>query len=222
MTTTEPTRPDSARTTIRRLPSRGVYDRAQIHRIVDEALICHVGIIDDGRPYVIPTIHVRIDDTLYLHGSRASRLLSIAGSGAPVCVTITLLDGLVLARSAFHHSMNYRSVVVLGKGRIVEDAGEKRRALDALVEQVVPGRSAEARGASSSESAATQVVAIEIDEASAKVRTGPPTDEDADYALPVWAGVLPTPLTCGEPEPDPKLAPGIVVPEYVSCYRRPS
>ncbi len=210
----------STRTTINRIPARGVYDRATIDAILDEATICHVGFMADGQPFVIPTIHVRVGDRLCLHGSHGSRMLRILKTGAPVCVTVTLLDGLVLARSAFHHSMNYRSVVVLGSACEVTDQTRKRAILDALVEQVVPGRTADARGASVNEMDATAVVSIPIDECSAKVRTGPPGDEEADYALPVWAGVIPLTLQPGTPLTDPRLTPGIETPEYVLNYTR--
>ena len=206
------------RTTVRRLPKRGAYDRDTITAIVDEALICHVGFVVDGQPMVIPTIHTRIGDTLYFHGSVASRMLRSLREGVDACVTITILDGLVLARSAFHHSMNYRSVVVLGKAREVVDGDEKDRALRALVEHVVPGRSAEARGPNEAERKATLVLSMELSEASAKIRAGAPVDDEEDYALPVWAGVLPLRLTPGKPEPDDRvLAP---IPEYVQRYTR--
>jgi nitroimidazol reductase NimA-like FMN-containing flavoprotein (pyridoxamine 5'-phosphate oxidase superfamily) len=190
------------RTTVRRLADRGVYDREAIYAILDEALICHVGFVVEGQPVVIPTIHVRVGDTLYFHGSAASRMLRSLRAGIEACVTVTLLDGLVLARSAFHHSMNYRSVVVLGKGREVADRDEKLRALDALVEHVVPGRAAVVRAPNEMEIRQTLVIALPLAEASAKVRTGPPLDDEADYALDVWAGVVPITLMKGEPIPD--------------------
>ena len=187
------------RTTVRRLAARGVYDRAAIHAILDEALICHVGFVVDGQPVVIPTIHTRGGDTLYFHGSAASRMLRSLRNGIEACVTVTLLDGLVLARSAFHHSMNYRSVVVLGRGREVVDADEKRRALDALVDHVVPGRNAVVRPPTAAELKQTLVIAVPLSEASAKVRTGPPVDDEEDYKLDVWAGVIPMRLVKDEP-----------------------
>ena len=194
------------RTTVRRMADRGVYDREAIYAILDEALICHVGFVvpaDNGvQPVVIPTIHVRVGDTLYFHGSAASRMLRSLRGGVEACVTVTLLDGLVLARSAFHHSMNYRSVVVLGKGREVTDRKEKLRALDALVEHVVPGRAAVVRAPNEMEIKQTLVIALPLAEASAKVRTGPPVDDEADYALDVWAGVVPMALVKGEPVED--------------------
>jgi uncharacterized protein len=180
------------RTTVRRLPKRGAYDRQTIEAILDEAFICHVGFVVDGQPMVIPTIHARIDDSLYFHGSVASRMLRSLEQGVPVCVTVTLLDGLVLARSAFHHSMNYRSVVILGTATAVVDREEKLRVLEALVEHVMEGRSA-----------------------SAKIRTGPPIDDEEDYTLPVWAGVLPLELTPHEPVADPRLKPGVEMPRYL-------
>ena len=194
------------RTTVRRLPARGAYDRDTIDAILDEAYICHVGFIvpheNGGQPFVIPTIHARVGDTLYFHGSAASRMLRSLRDGVDACVTVTLLDGLVLARSAFHHSMNYRSVVVLGKGREVVDRAEKLRALDAIVEHVVLGRSAIVRPPNESEIRQTMVIAMPLAEASAKVRTGPPIDDAPDYALDVWAGVIPIRLEKGEPIQD--------------------
>src|SRR5437016_8960528 len=189
----------TSRTTVRRLAARAVYDREAIYAILDEAYICHVGFVVDGQPFVIPTIHVRLGDTLYFHGSAASRMLRSLRDGIDACVTITLLDGLVLARSAFHHSMNYRSVVVLGKGREVIDRDEKLRALDAIVEHVILGRSALVRPPSESEIRQTLVIALPLAEASAKVRSGPPIDDEPDYALDVWAGVIPISLVRGEP-----------------------
>src|SRR5436305_4782819 len=190
------------RTTVKRLPKRAHYDRDTIYAIIDEALICHVGFVVDGAPVVIPTIHTRVGDTLYFHGSAASRMLRSLRDGVDACVTVTLLDGLVLARSAFHHSMNYRSVVVLGKGREVVDRAEKLRALDAIVEHVVLGRSAIVRPPNESEIRQTMVIAMPLAEASAKVRTGPPIDDEPDYALDVWAGVIPIRLQKGEPIQD--------------------
>ena len=217
---TDPTRPMSERTTVRRLSKRGAYDRETIHAILDEALVCHVGFVDNDQPFVIPTIHARRGDVLYLHGSRQSRMLQCLSRGVPACVTATLLDALVLARSVFHHSMNYRSVVLLGRGREVTDRDEKWNALEALVEHVVPGRWAEARQPSENEMAATTVVAIPIDEASAKIRTGPPKDDDDDYSMSIWAGLLPVPMTPGVPIADPALGGGILPPDYITRYRR--
>jgi nitroimidazol reductase NimA-like FMN-containing flavoprotein (pyridoxamine 5'-phosphate oxidase superfamily) len=191
---------------VRRLPSRGVYDRETIYAILDEALICHVGFAIPGennvQPFVIPTIHWRDGDTLYFHGSAASRMLRTLRGGVDACVTVTLLDGLVMARSAFHHSMNYRSVVVFGNAREVAEREEKLRALERLVEHIAPGRSAEVRGPSESELRQTLVLALPLHEASAKVRTGPPIDDVDDYKLPVWAGVVPLTLVKGEPIED--------------------
>jgi hypothetical protein len=197
---------------VRRLPKRGHYDRETIHAILDEALICHVGFVVDGSPVVIPTIHWREGDTLYVHGSSASRMLRSLKEGVDACVTVTLLDGLVLARSAFHHSMNYRSVVVFGKAREV-DGEEKLRALDSLVEHVMRGRSRDVRPPNEIELRATTVLALPLDEASAKIRTGPPVDDDEDYALPIWAGVVPMKLTRGEPIADQGVT--VELPEYL-------
>jgi nitroimidazol reductase NimA-like FMN-containing flavoprotein (pyridoxamine 5'-phosphate oxidase superfamily) len=210
----------SPRTTVRRLPKRGAYDRDTIEAILDEALICHVGFVVDGQPMVIPTIHACVNDALYFHGSVVSRMLRSLEQGVPACVTVTLLDGLVLARSAFHHSMNYRSVVVLGTATAVVDREEKLRVLEALVEHVMKGRFAEARPPSDAELNATMVLRLPIDEASAKIRTGPPIDDEEDYALPVWAGVLPLQLTPLEPVADSHLKAGIAQPPYLQSYRR--
>src|SRR5687768_16743170 len=201
------------RTTVRRLPKRGVYDAATIHSILDEALLCHVGFVVDGQPVVIPTIHTRIGETLYFHGSQASRMLRNLREGVPACVTVTLLDGLVIARSAFHHSMNYRSAVVFGTAREVTDRAEKLIALDALVEHVLRGRSTETRAANEKELRQTMVLALPIDEASAKVRTGGPVDDDEYYALPLWAGVVPITLAYGEPIVDDRVS--VRLPESV-------
>ena len=179
------------RTQVKRLPKRGVYDKAQVHAILDEGLICHVGFTVDGQTYVIPTGYVRVGDRIYIHGSPASRMLGALSNAIDVCLTVTLLDGLVLARSAFHHSMNYRSVVVLGKAQLVTDPLEKMNALHAFVDHVVPGRWDEVRQPTEKELRATHVLALPLDEVSAKVRTGPPIDDEEDYALPVWAGVAP-------------------------------
>jgi nitroimidazol reductase NimA-like FMN-containing flavoprotein (pyridoxamine 5'-phosphate oxidase superfamily) len=190
------------RTRIRRLPERGNYDRATIEAVLDEALICHVGFVVEGRPVIIPTIHARVGDHLYFHGSPAAGMLRTLRGGLDACVTVTLLDGLVLARSAFHHSMNYRSVVVFGKAEEVVDREEKVRVLDKLVEHVCRGRSADARRPNEKELKQTLVLRIPIAEASAKIRTGPPKDDEEDYALPIWAGVLPLAVTAGAARPD--------------------
>jgi nitroimidazol reductase NimA-like FMN-containing flavoprotein (pyridoxamine 5'-phosphate oxidase superfamily) len=208
------------RTTVRRLATRGVYDRDAIVAIIDEALICHVGFVVEGRPVVIPTIHTRVGDELYFHGSAASRMLRSLKGGVEACVTVTLLDGLVLARSAFHHSMNYRSAVVFGMAREVTSREEKLRVLDALVEHVCAGRSAEARPPNEAELRQTLVLALPIEEASAKVRTGGPVDDEEDYTLDIWAGVLPLRLMPHAPITDERLPAGIAVPEYVTRYRR--
>jgi len=190
----------SERTRVRRVPGRGVYDRAVIDAILDEALICHVGLVSDAQPFVIPTIHFRIGDELYIHGSAASRMIEHGVSGAPLCVTVTLIDGVVLARSAFHHSMNYRSVVILGQARVVSARDEKSAALSVLVNRFSPGRAERVRAPNEQELKATTLLALPIAEASAKVRTGGPIDDEADLALPVWAGVIPLRL-----EPLPAL-----------------
>lgn len=210
------------RTRLRRLSERGAYDRETIHAILDEALYCHLGVCLQGRPCVLPTIHTRIDDRLYFHGSPGNRLLRSLASGADACVVVTLLDGLVLARSVFHHSMNYRSVVVYGRGEAVEDPAEKRRALDALVEHVAAGRLADARPPNEREFRGTLVVSVPLEEASAKIRSGPPVDDEDDYSLDVWAGVLPLRLEPGEPEADPALNPALALPDYLTAYRRPA
>jgi nitroimidazol reductase NimA-like FMN-containing flavoprotein (pyridoxamine 5'-phosphate oxidase superfamily) len=213
--------PPSERAQVRRLPERGAYDRATIDAILDEALICHVAYVDDGgAPRVIPTIHTRIGDTLYLHGSRASRTLKALRDGAELCVAATIVDGLVLARSAFHHSMNYRSVVVYGRVREVTDRDELLSVARALADHVAPGRAAHARRPDDEELRQTLILAVTLDEASAKVRTGPPKDDDRDLSLPVWAGVLPIGVAPGTPIPDPNLDPSITPPTYVTEYRR--
>jgi nitroimidazol reductase NimA-like FMN-containing flavoprotein (pyridoxamine 5'-phosphate oxidase superfamily) len=222
METPSPTPPPaSERVRVRRLPQRGVYEREKVHAILDEGLVCHVGFVVDGQPFVIPTTYARVGDRLYLHGSAASRMLRTLSGGVPVAVTVTLLDGLVLARSAFHHSMNYRSVVALGTAREVVDPVEKRAALDAIVEHVVPGRTADARPPSANEMKATLVLCLPLDEAAAKVRTGPPLDDEEDYARPCWAGVIPLRLQPGAPVDDPRLAAGLAPPAGVRAYRRP-
>jgi nitroimidazol reductase NimA-like FMN-containing flavoprotein (pyridoxamine 5'-phosphate oxidase superfamily) len=215
------TQPPSKRTRVRRKPTRGAYERETIDAILDEGFICHVGFVhDDGYPVVLPTIYARSGDTLYFHGSQGSRMLRTAATGTEVCLTVTLVDGIVLARSAFHSSMNYRSVVVLGKARRVEDAKEREAAFRAIVEHVAPGRWAETRWPNPKELQATSVLALPLDEASAKIRTGPPIDDEEDYDLPYWAGVVPLAVRAGQPEPDPRLN-GIPAPGYASHYRRP-
>jgi nitroimidazol reductase NimA-like FMN-containing flavoprotein (pyridoxamine 5'-phosphate oxidase superfamily) len=209
------------RSTLRRLPKRGVYDLAAIHAILDEGLICHVGFVVDGQPYVIPTIHVRVGHELFFHGSPASRMLGALGQGVEVCVTVTLVDGLVLARSAFHHSMNYRSVVVFGTAMPVESTEEKLRVLRALSDHLIKGRWQEVRTPSPSELKGTLVLSLPIDEASAKVRTGPPVDDGDDHGLPVWAGVLPLKIVAAEPVADTRLPQDIATPAYITRYPGP-
>ena len=203
------------RTKIARKPDRGRYDRETVHAIIDEALYCHVGIVVNERPVVIPTAHWRQGDKLYMHGSRVSRLMNVMAAGADVCVTVTLLDGLVLARSGFHHSMNYRSVVIFGAAVPIEGREAKLSAMRAFMERIAPGRWDELRPPTEKEIAATSIVALKLDEASAKLRAAPPSDDDADYAHPVWAGVVPVTEVLGEPVPDPRLAPGIALPAYL-------
>jgi uncharacterized protein len=208
----------TARTRLRRLPERAAYDRETVHAILDDGVICHVGFVVDEQPHVIPTGYVRVGETLYLHGSSGSRLG--LRPDMPVCVTVTLLDGIVLARSAFHHSFQYRSVVVLGRTRLVTDPKEKDEALAALVEHFVPGRSTDVRPGSRRELAATAVLALPLEEVSAKVRAGDPKDEEEDYDLPYWAGILPLSIQPGPPVPDSGLKPGIPVPPYVATWSR--
>lgn len=210
------------RTTLKRLPKRAEYDRARVYEILDEAFICHVGFVVDGQPFVIPTGYARIGDRLYIHGSAASRMLRAIGEGIDVCVTVTLVDGLVLARSAFHHSFNYRSVVVFGRAAIVEDEEEKMEALRAFTEHVVPGRWAEVRWPNESEMKATTVLSLALTEASAKIRTGAPIDDDEDHEINVWAGVLPLRLVADDAIKDDQLRSGISLPDYVREYRRPT
>jgi nitroimidazol reductase NimA-like FMN-containing flavoprotein (pyridoxamine 5'-phosphate oxidase superfamily) len=209
------------RTTVKRLPARGSYDRKVVHQILDEGLVCHLGFVVDGRPFVIPTIHVRVDETIYVHGSPASRMLRTLEQGVPACVTVTHVDGLVLARSAFHHSMNYRSVVVLGTATVVNENDTKLEVLHALTDHLIRGRWEEIRHPSPDELRRTLVLAIPIEEASAKIRTGPPLDDDEDYALPVWAGVLPLKITPSDPIADPRLAPETAAPPYAARYDGP-
>lgn len=213
--------PPSERTKLRRLPKRASYDRATIDAILDEGLVCHVGFVVDGEPRVIPTGYARDGDRLLLHGARMSASMRALAAGDQACVTVTLLDGLVLARSAFHHSMNYRSVVVLGAATEVADEAEKRAALRILTDHLVPGRSADAREPFPAELALTTVVSLPLGEASAKVRTGGPVDDDEDHALSVWAGVIPLSLLPGLPVDDDVVAPGSPVPSYATGYRRP-
>ncbi len=197
------------RTRVTRIPDRARYDRALVHSILDAGCICHVGFVADGQPFVIPTAYVRVGDQIYFHGSAASRMLRSLADGLDVCVTVTLLDGFVLARSAFHHSLNYRSVVALGRARLVTDADERIEALRRFTDHLVAQRWAEVRTPNVQELKATAVMALPLDEVSAKIRTGPPKDDEEDYALPVWAGVVPVTTVAGEPMPDTRLTPGV-------------
>jgi nitroimidazol reductase NimA-like FMN-containing flavoprotein (pyridoxamine 5'-phosphate oxidase superfamily) len=208
------------RSRIKRLPKRGFYDRETIYRILDEALICHVGFVENGQPIVIPINFARMDDRIVLHGAKASRLLKHIADGHPICVEATIVDGLVLARSVFHHSVNYRSVVLFGTGRLVEDEQEKLAALEAVTEHLVPGRWKDARLPNRKELNATSVVSIPIDESSAKVRAGGPVDDEGDYDLPVWAGVLPLNEVPLAPMRDERQAEEIALPEYLRSYSR--
>src|SRR5215468_12507843 len=208
------------RTQVKRLPWRGKYDADTVYKILDEAFVCHVGFVVDGQPYVIPTNFGRVGDTLYLHGSAASRMLRTLSEGIPVCVTVTLVDGLVLARSAFHHSVNYRSVLVLGTAKLVDDPAEKMEALRLFTEHIMRGRWDEIRWPNEQEMKGTTVLALQLEEVSAKVRTGGPIDDEEDYALKMWAGVLPLSVAPGAPIPDGRLKPETAVPGYMKGYRR--
>jgi nitroimidazol reductase NimA-like FMN-containing flavoprotein (pyridoxamine 5'-phosphate oxidase superfamily) len=208
------------RTTLKRLPKRGSFDRETVHQILDEAFICHVGFSVDGQPYVIPTGFGRIDDVLYIHGSAASRMLRSLETGVPVCVTVTLVDGLVLARSAFHHSINYRSAVILGTATPVRDEDEKVEALRAISENIIAGRWDDVREPNNSELNATLVLRLPLEEVSAKIRTGPPIDDEEDLNLPVWAGVIPLRLAAGGPVADPLLPADRQPPNYALNYKR--
>jgi hypothetical protein len=208
------------RTRLVREADRAVYDREAAYRILDEGFLCHVGFVADGQPFVIPTSYGRKDASLYIHGSAASRMLRHIKEGVPVCVTVTLLDGLVLARSIFNHSMNYRSVVVLGKATLVEDADEKITALRLLSEHILPGRWADARQPNERELKATSVLRLPIEEFSAKVRKGPVVDDEEDYSFPTWAGVVPLEMIAGKPIDDQRLLLGQAAPEYARNYTR--
>ena len=212
----------TGRNRVKRIPERGHYDRETIYHILDEALICHVGFVEKGQPFVIPINFARVDDAIFLHGAKASCLLKHVEAGHPVCVETTIVDGLVLARSVFHHSINYRSVVLFGRGRLIEDEQEKLTALKAVTEHLIPGRWQEARLPNRKELNATSVVSIEIGEASAKIRVGPPVDEDEDYALPVWAGILPLRETPLQPTQDDLQSDDIPLPLYIAGYSRTS
>lgn len=206
----------SARTRVRRVPRRAVYERAQFDAILDEAIVCHVGFVHEEQPYVIPMLHARVGDVVYLHGSTASRAVRTLAGGVPCSLTATLVDGIIFARSAFHHSANYRSVTVLGRAALVESDEERLCALEAFSEHLVPGRWRYVRAPSRQELKATQVLTLALDEASAKIRTGPPADDDADMDIDVWAGELPLQLQALQPRPDPQLAAGIELPQHVS------
>jgi nitroimidazol reductase NimA-like FMN-containing flavoprotein (pyridoxamine 5'-phosphate oxidase superfamily) len=208
----------TARTRVVREADRAVYDRETVYRILDEGFLCHVGFSADGQPFVIPTSYGRKDSSLYIHGSAASRMLRQMKEGVAVCVTVTLLDGLVLAHSVFNHSMNYRSVVILGKATLVEDPEEKLAALRVLSEHIIPGRWDDARQPNDRELKATSVLQVPIEEFSAKVRTGPPIDDEEDFSFPTWAGVVPLEMKSGTPIGDPKVQPMRPVPEYVRNY----
>jgi uncharacterized protein len=208
------------RTRVKRIPDRGKYDRETVFAILDEGFVCHVGFAVDGQPFVIPTLFARVGDQLYIHGSAASRMLRTLAGGVQVCVTVTLVDGLVLARAVFHHSMNYRSVVVLGRATLVEGREEKMKALEAFTEQVVRGRWNDARKPNESELKQTTVLVLPLEEVSAKVRSGSPKDEKEDYDLSIWAGVLPLPVVPGAPIPDPELQFSLDPPPYLLNYSR--
>ena len=197
------------RTKVRRLSKRAVYDKAQVHAILDEGFLCHVGFTQDSQPFVIPTLYARSGETLYMHGSGASRMLKTLAQGVDVCLTVTLVYGYVLARSAFHHSMNYRSVTVLGRARLVAEQAEKMEALRVITDHVVPGRWDEVRGPNELEMKQTVVLALSLEEVAAKVRMGPPADDDEDYSLPIWAGVVPIHTQLGDPVGDGRVLPGV-------------
>ena len=208
------------RTRVVREPHRGAYDRETIYKILDEGMVCHAGFSVNGQPYVIPTLCARVGDAVYFHGSAASRMLRQLGAGVPVCITVTLIDGIVLARSIFNHSINYRSVVLLGLATTIDAPKEKVEALRAFTEKLLPGRWNDARQPNDKELKATSILRVPITEASAKLRTGPPHDDEEDYALPIWAGVIPMQLTAGAPVRDERCDTAIPVPEYVARYRR--
>jgi nitroimidazol reductase NimA-like FMN-containing flavoprotein (pyridoxamine 5'-phosphate oxidase superfamily) len=212
--------PQTDRTKLKRLPKRGHFDREIVYAILDEGFICHVGFVVDGQPFVVPTGYARVDDKLYIHGSQASRMLRSLAGGLDACVTVTIVDGLVLARSAFHHSMNYRSVLVFGRATRVDEPKEKYAALVALSEHILRGRWADVREPNEQEMKLTTVLCLPLEEASAKIRTGPPLDDEEDYALPIWAGVVPLKLVAGEPINDPRLSSEIPVPDYAMRYKR--
>lgn len=212
--------PVTSRNAVKRLPKRAHFDPETIYSILDEALICHVAFVQESQPFVIPCLFARLDNTLLLHGAKASRMMGYIQSGGPVSVSVALIDGLVIARSVFHHSVNYRSVVLFGQGRLVDDPQEKMRALEIITEHILPGRWAEARKPNRKEMNATSVVSIPIESATAKVRTGPPGDDEADYQMPIWAGILPLKLQTLAPINDPLLTGDYPVPPYVLNYKR--
>ena len=211
----------TTRTRVRRLPKRASYDRDVLNSILDTALVCHVGFALDGQPYVIPTLHVRIADRLYIHGSAASRMLGAAAEGTPLAVTVTHIDGLVLARSAFHHSVNYRSVVILGNATLVTDPAKKFEVMKGLIDHIAPGRWDHIRHPNDKELAATSVLSIPIEEASAKLRSGDPLDDEDDYAMPIWAGQIPFAANTLAPVADARLDASIPIPAHVANYRLP-
>lgn len=210
----------TGKTKLKRMPKRGAFDRETIYSILDEGFVCHVGFTVDGQTFVIPTGYARIGDNLLIHGSSASRMMRNLANGIDVCVTVTLIDGLVLARSAFHHSMNYRSVVIFGKAKLVEDEDEKFKALHAFTEHIVPNRWGEVRLPNSKELKATTVLRLPIEEASAKIRTGNPVDDAVDYDLEVWAGIIPLKIIAAAPENDSRLKNEIAPPDYALNYQR--
>jgi nitroimidazol reductase NimA-like FMN-containing flavoprotein (pyridoxamine 5'-phosphate oxidase superfamily) len=205
---------------VKRLPKRGQYDKKTIYEIVDEALICHVGFVLEDQPFVMPTIHFRIDDTIYLHGAVANRMLTHIKAGNSVCLTMTLIDGIVFARSVFHHSMNYRSAVLFGKGKAVENYDEKWNVFKALTEHIAKGRWDDARKPNEVETNTTTILAIDIESASAKIRTGPAKDDEEDYTLPIWAGIMPVQMQFGVPIDDERLKKDVTAPKYVKEYKR--
>ena len=212
----------TVRTRVKRLPKRASYDRDTIYSLLDSALVCHVGFVVDSQPFVIPTLHVRLSDRLYIHGSAASRMLGAAAEGTPIAVTVTHIDGLVLARSAFHHSVNYRSVVILGAATLVTDPSEKLTVMKGLIDHVAPGRWDHIRQPTEKELDATSVLSIPIEEASAKIRSGGPIDDEADYASTVWAGEIPLTMMALAPVADSRLTPATPIPAHVAEYRLPA
>lgn len=210
----------TARTKVRRLSKRAVYDKSKVHEILDEAFLCHVGFVQDGQPFVIPTLYGRSRETIYMHGSGASRMLKTLAEGVDVCVTVTLVDAYVLARSAFHHSMNYRSVTILGRARLVADLDEKLQALQVITDHIVPERWDEVRAPNELEMRQTVVLALELEEVAAKVRVGPPVDDEEDYSRPVWGGIVPMHTHLGEPVSDGRVLPGVPPVELARFARR--